>query len=294
MAQARHFQRYIGIDLGGAKGKSTALACLARDEAGARVETVLMRAEDGTPWTDDALLAFAAQHSASDTVIAVNAPLTRPACLRCSERVCPGQEACQVQATVWLRTRGQELQAQAVLSDRNRIVAMPETTGFSQPSPMPAAASNPLPPYTHRCTEVALHFEHKLLSRDQLGQSSWAIASRAIHLRRRLAGLGFALHDALIEVSPRCTIQALFGEDTARSYKRDADPWQTRADIVEGLRDLEFAAQSRLSREDVLRNDNCFDALISGYTAYLRDRDQWTLPSDGPFEDDGWIWAPPQ
>lgn len=294
------YQTFIGIDLGGARGKSTALALLrwasgdsADLQAGVRVESVLMRSEDGRPWADDTLLDYLGKFSATDTAIAIHAPLTVPACVRCTLARCPGYQQCSDPATVWLRTIGQQLQAQSVLSDRNRIAAMPEVSGFREPSPVPPAAGHRLPPYTHRCTEVELHYTRSLLAREHMGQSSWAIVSRAAHLRRVLAGAGFHLNQSLLEVSPRCTIQALFGENEARSYKRDADPWQTRAAIVEGMDSLRFSAGSRLSREDVLRNDNCFDALVSGYTAYLWAREGWTMPEDGPFDQDGWIWAPP-
>lgn len=281
----------MGIDLGGARGKTTAVALLQRSDKGVLVESVMMRAPDGSPWADAALVAYLRGLAPKETAIAINAPLTAPACTRCTLQVCPGYEECADPATVWLRTIGQELQAEAVLSDTSRIAAMPQTSGFLAPSPLPGAAVQRLPPYTHRCSEVLLHHTRSLLSKEQLGQTSWAIASRAAHLRRVLAGAGYPLNDSLIEVSPRCTIAALFGERRARFYKREADPWQTRAAIVEGMQDLSFSRGSRLSREDVLRNDNCFDALVSAYTAYLWARDNWQMP-EGPFAEDGWIWAP--
>lgn len=288
------FQNFIGIDLGGAKGKSTAIAILRRSDTGdARVESILMRAEDGSPWADDTLLEFLRTYSPSDTAIAINAPLTAPACVRCTLTRCPGYQECSDPATVWLRTIGQELHLESVLSDHNRIAAMPQSSGFRQPAPVPAAALQRLPPYTHRCTEVELHYTRGLLAKEHMGQSSWAIASRAAHVRKVLAGAGFVINEALLEVSPRCTIQALFSENEARSYKRDADPWQTRAAIVEGMDALSFSQGSRLSREEVLRNDNCFDALVCGFTGFLWARDGWTMPADGPFDVDGWIWAPP-
>lgn len=287
----RSYNTYIGIDLGGARGKSTAVARLSRDEDQVFVQEILMRAGK-SPWTDDTLLDYLAALDASDTAIAINAPLTGPACVRCQLSVCPSAEQCVDPAAVWLRTVGLELQSQAVLSDRNRIVALPEGSGFHTEVPVPSAATQRLPPYTHRCTEVELHFNRGLLPRERLGQTSWAIASRAAHIRRALAGFGYSLNEKLLEVSPRCTIQALFGEALAKGYKRDADPWRTRAAIVESMSDLRFAPQSRLGREGVLQNDNCFDALISGYTAYLWARDGWTMPKGGPFSEDGWIWAP--
>jgi len=93
-------------------------------------------------------------------------------------------------------------------------------------------------------------------------------------------------------VSPAATIGALCGPRMARGYKRDADPWVTRASILELFQDLSFAPQSRMAREDVLRNDHCFDAVISGYTAYLWSREGWEVPT-GVFEADGWIFCPP-
>ena len=47
-----------------------------------------------------------------------------------------------------------------------------------------------------------------------------------------------------------------------------------------------------MAREEVLRNDHCFDAVISAYTAFLWARDGWVHPG-GVFDDDGWIFAPP-
>ena len=116
--------------------------------------------------------------------------------------------------------------------------------------------------------------------------------ARASQLRRRLRGAGYQLHGNLLEVSPAATIAALCGPRAARGYKRDADPWVTRAQVLEQLRDLAFAPQSRMAREDVLQNDHCFDAVISAYTAYLWARDGWAA-ADGVFADDGWIVAPP-
>jgi hypothetical protein len=47
-----------------------------------------------------------------------------------------------------------------------------------------------------------------------------------------------------------------------------------------------------MAREEVLRNDHCFDAVLSAYTAYLWARDGWEMPY-GVFAEDGWIVVPP-
>ena len=78
----------------------------------------------------------------------------------------------------------------------DRIVTMPSGKGFRSAAVLPPAASQRLPPYTHRCTEVDLHYRSGLLPREQLGQSSWAIISRAAHLRKVRRERTWAVVDA--------------------------------------------------------------------------------------------------
>ena len=275
----RPFTRFLGIDLGGGRGKTTALAEIRITPGGAQVLEVATRA-GRQPWTDDTLIHRLEAAVASDTAIAINAPLTQAACGRCERPVCPGMEACVDPAVVWLRTEGRALV--------RRVAA--ETVGGGA---LPAfSAQARLAPYAHRATEVVLTYARGLVPLSAIGHSAGAIAARASQLRRRLRGAGFELHANLIEVSPAATITALFGARAARGYKRDADPWRTRALILERLADLTFAPQSRMAREDVLQNDHCFDALISAYTALRWARDGWAGP-DGCFVEDGWIVAPP-
>ena len=288
----QHIRAFIGIDLGGSRGKSTAVAALGRTESAVAVESVHSRAPGGGPWVDDALFALADSLDPASSVVAVAAPLTVPACLRCVRPACPGVSACDDPAIVWLRTEGEALQAAALAGDRDRIAAVPR----GEPRPMSALppSRTPIAPYTHRCTEVALHYRRDLMPRDRLGQGPGAIASRGAHLRRQFQARGFSLNRNLLEVSPRATIHALFGARLARHYKRDADPWKTRASILEAIgAELSFSPGSRLSREEVLQNDHCFDALLGAYTAYLWARDDWQAASSAPLDEDGWIWAPP-
>jgi hypothetical protein len=275
----RPFRRFIGIDLGGGRGKTTAVAEIRSAPSGAEVVEVATRA-GRQPWTDDTL---AGRFGTSDPAcaIAIDAPLTRPACGRCEVPVCPGMEACVDPAVVWLRTTGRQLVRQVAA----------ETVGGST-RPQRVGAQARLAPYAHRATEVVMTYQRGLLPLSALGASNGAIAARAGQLRRRLRGAGYVLHENLIEVSPAATIGALCGARAARGYKRDADPWRTRAVILERFEDLSFAPQSRMAREDVLRNDHCFDAVISAYTAYLWARDGWEVPS-GIVPDDGWIVSPP-
>jgi hypothetical protein len=281
----RRFTRFVGIDLGGGRGKTTAVAELRLPTTGDGVEVTRVATRSGRrPWTDETLaeglLDPATAHDT--TVIAVDAPLTRSACDRCERSVCPGTEACVDPAVVWLRTEGRALV--------RRVAAETANGGRAVPSAMTAQAR--LAPYAHRATDVIMTYGRGLLPLSSLGGVHGAIAARAAQLRRRLRAAGYQLHDNLLEVSPSATIAALAGTRAARGYKRDADPWRTRALILEKLGDLTFAASSRMAREDVLQNDHCFEAMIGAYTAYLWARDGWAIP-EGCFTDDGWIVAPP-
>ena len=275
----RAFTRFIGVDLGGGRGKTTAVAEIRSGASGAEVMEVATRAVRA-PWTDDTLIARLAIAD-PERAIAIDAPLTRTACNRCERPVCPGMEACEDTSVVWLRTTGRAL-VQNVAAE---IVGGPPRT-------QQHASQARLVPYAHRATEVVMTYQRGLLPLSVLGGATGAIAARAIHLRRRLGAAGYRLHENLIEVSPAATIGALCGARAARGYKRDADPWRTRAMVLERLTDLSFAPQSLMAREDVLRNDHCFDAVISAYTAYRWARDGWQLPP-GIFDDDGWIFSPP-
>lgn len=289
---------FVDIDLGGPRGKTTAVARLRL--GGARspvvVEEIDTRGPGGEPWHDAALTEYLA-NLGRGAVVAVDAPLTVPACVRCQLARCPGVESCEVPAVVWLRTTGAELQARADVADRDRIAAIPSSHGFAGGGAEgPRAPRRRLAPYTHRCTEVFHHYTRDLVRREALSRGPGPVSARAAYLRRVLAGHGYELNENLLEVSPRSTVQALFGRRRARGYKRDADPWATRAAILADLSgDLEFSPKSRLAKDEVLRNDHCFDALLSGYTAYLWARDDWQLPAgeEPIFSDDGWIWVPP-
>ena len=286
----RPFTRFIGIDLGGARGKTTAVADLSLRAHGVWVQEVATRS-GGEPWRDETLWEYLSGLAGQQgTLIAVSAPLTQPACGRCTLPVCPGVASCVDPAVVWLRTEGNELEEDAVARSAVATGAIPTTTSRTTTS-RPRVR---LVPYSHRATEVVLCYEQGLIPTTSIGASTGVIAARAAQLRRRLVGLGFELNANLLEVSPPATVAALFDRRRARGYKRDADPWHTRADIVEHLRDLNFAPSSRLSREEVLRNDHCFEALVAGYTGYLWARDGWTMPEPADvFAVDGWIWSPP-
>jgi predicted nuclease with RNAse H fold len=294
----RTFRRFLGVDLGGGKGKTTAVARLEIAASGMLevVEVGTARGAGKDPWYDENLIDYLGLH-ADGAVLAIDAPLTTTACVRCRETVCPGMSACVDPAVVWFRTQGAELIARAQPDERDQIVALPTGRARIRPTSLPPPTQKPsITPYTQRATEVHMHRVHGIMPRETLGQGMGPLTARAAHLTRALARFDYRLNANLLEVYPKATIAKLWGEQVARRYKRRAGTWEARAGILEALSGtLEFAAGSRMAREQCLQNDHCFDAVICAYTAFLWARDGWQMPEEDRevFAVDGWIWAPP-
>jgi hypothetical protein len=261
--------RFIGIDLGGGRGKTTALCELTLGCDGGANVTALHHRAGAEPLHDDALWSALQYANPTTTVIAIAAPLTQPACERCTRPSCPSIASCVEPSVAWMRDHGSRI-----------------ARGSSKVRPLP---------YLHRVTELVTVYQSHLLSTSSLSGAGVSIRGRALHLRRRLAGLGFVLNQSLIEVSPMATVTALCSAADARGYKRDADPWRTRALVLARFDALRFAPSSRFAREEVLQSDHRFDALICAYTAYLRQQQGWKIPDDVAHfsDDDGWMWTPP-
>jgi hypothetical protein len=263
----RSFLHILGVDLGGGKGKTTAVATLRVDpREGATVTEIAPR--NGAVPLYDATLVDLLRSFGDGTLVCVDAPLTLPPCLRCQVPVCPGQEHCVDNAVVEMR----RITAGAP-DDRDGRRGKPTVT-----------------PYTQRVTEVFLAHRRGLAPREAMGQGTGPLAARAAHLSRALADR-FRLNDNLIEVSPKATLTAL---GFARRYKKHLFEQRTRAEVLESLSEqLRFGPG--VWRELCVQNDHLFDAVICAYTGYLWARDGWAEldGDDRTHARDGWIWVPP-
>jgi len=259
----KDFTRFIGVDLGGGKGKNTALAVLERTRDGVTVTQLSPKAKEAPLY--DAALVSALLSRSENTVICVDAPLTLPPCLRCTEPVCPGQDAC-VDAEVLTM----------------RALATPEPgAGRDHRRGKPMVT-----PYTQRATDLYLR-SRGIRARETLGQAMGPLTARAAHLVRAL-GQRFRLNHNLIEVFPRATIELLGFREP---YRKRVD---RRIDILAALPDLSFGPG--VWREKCRQSDHIFDAVVCAYTGYLRSRDGWKISPTGgdPVDPQGWIWIPPE
>jgi predicted nuclease with RNAse H fold len=258
------FTKFIGLDLGGGKGKKTALAVLELNDVGVAVTRLGPRAGE-LPLYDARLVDLVLDAAAGgEALLCVDAPLSLPPCLRCEVPVCPGQEACVDPAVVAMRGL-----ADGVGPDRDGRRGKPQVT-----------------PYTQRTTEVYLHRRLGVLPRETLGQGMGPLTARASHLLRRL-GDRFRLNDNVIEVYPKATLALLRLGDR---YKKRVD---ARLEVLRQLGHLTFAPG--VWREACVQSDHVFDALVCAYTGYLFQKDRWRIPEPlaAVAAVDGWIWTPP-
>jgi hypothetical protein len=264
----RDFSTFLGVDLGGGKGKNTAVARLERIDNGVRVVFVSTKTPIQRPFYDEDLIEYILLHQ-EGALLALDAPLFPSVCFRCQQAECTHLEACGDPVVRWFRETG----ARLTPSRGQRTAGKPAFTA-----------------YTQRACEVVLHQEYGILPRETFGQGMGPLTARAFYLKRALARQ-FTVNTNLIEVYPKATIFALFGESAAKTYKREASTWKIRAQILEALsEELRFDVW----REGCLKNDHCFDAVIAAYTGYLWAKEGWKLPVEGKeiFEEDGWIWFP--
>jgi predicted RNase H-like nuclease len=248
---------FIGVDLGGGKGKNTAVARLELDGDGLKVTY------NGTDkGFDDQLIPLLLEH-AGDAIVAIDAPLTLPSCVRCVEPTCPTLDACEVPIVAWFRA---------------------QANGALKPGTKPKYT-----PYTQRASEVVLHDEHQILPRETLGQGMGPLTARGQYLTRALRSR-YQLNENLIEVYPKATLTKLFPEDVAQ-YKRSARSRDIRLRILNKLSSVLTFAPGQW-REHAIDNDHKFDAIICAYTAYLWWRDECVQPPSDVVREDGWIWFP--
>lgn len=301
-ARLRHF---VGISLGGGRGKTTAVARLelrsdqltlaeARTRFGHRGGGEIQREQDcgaasEAPFRDDVLLKWFERWVDDATVVAFDAPLTMPPCVRC-QLACPGMEACSVPVVAWMRRHGEHLSIR---------------TGRSDPG-KPAVT-----PYTQRATELLLE-RATLQPREALGQGMGPLAARAAYLRRALSPK-LRLNENLIEVHPRATLIRMFGDREERRSRHGTttQTWEVRKQMLGQL--VEGVAFDRVWPELVVRHVHVFHAVVAAFSAYFWARDAWQGPAEllagaeqrasalseaidelgDLWLEDGWIWVPP-
>ncbi|MCA9688866.1 MAG: DUF429 domain-containing protein [Myxococcales bacterium] len=291
------------MNLGGGRGKSTAVARLELDEAGGELRVAEARLRHGhrgsgedreaggdSLFRDEALVAYLERWVDDETAVAINAPLTLPPCIRCT-LPCPGVGRCEVPVVAWMRRHADGL-------------VRPGRSDPGKPS---------VTPYTQRAVDL-LFMRAGLKPRESLGQGMGPLSARAVYLRRVLSPR-LRLHENLIEVHPPATVIRLFGEAVEHRLRRadTATIWELRKQILAELPCGQDPARGLGFRyvwpEVVVRSPHVFDAILCAHMVFLWAADSLRGPAelhDGRdagvdaaidalellWLEDGWIWIP--
>ncbi|GEM_PF-482769 len=200
---------------------------------------------------------------------------------------CPGLGACTVPVVQWM------------LRNAGRLAVGRGRTDPGKPA---------VTPYTQRATELLLA-RATLQPREALGQGMGPLAARAVYLRRALSPK-LRLNENLLEVHPRATLIRMFGAEQERRTRHGSDlqVWDKRKQMLGQL--VEGLAFDRVWPDLVVRNIHVFHAVVAAFSAYFWAREAWRGPDDlldiedpqlGEAVDelgdlwleDGWIWTPP-
>lgn len=261
--EQQFFKRIVGLDLGGGRGKSTAVAVIELGSETPRLVSASVRTRSGRPWRDDELTAFLSRE-AETTLVCLDAPTSLPPCLRCRIEHCPGIRDCPDPAVARMREMA------------------PGTGKGGKPR---------FTPYTQRPEDLALILAG-LPATGALDASRGPLAARVHHLLRRLSGR-YEPGENLIELPLAATLRVWFGEKTARGCRASASVWTSRAQVLEAFAHrLSFA----IWREPILSHTHLFSAVtcgVAGLTWWEATRRGSKEPGrHGTHRGTGALWVP--
>lgn len=261
-------RRFIGVSLGGARGKTTAIARLEWKEDGTPLVLVEARVkvghrgsgaeglvednEEASPrlgyFRDEALVRYLKQWPGEECVLAMDVPLSLPPCLRC-DRECPGQSQCTVPEVVWMREQVGRLLPRSGRSDRDKPRICP---------------------YSERATDlVNAYFGDS--GAEALAGTVGPLAARAHYLKKHLRDR-FRCQENWIEVCPRTAITRCMGKKLELATRRGSyeEVWLARRSVL--LRAIEGLEVRGVWPDMVARNVHVFRALVSAWLAHRWDR----------------------
>jgi predicted nuclease with RNAse H fold len=202
----------------------------------------------GSPFRDEELISWLERWVDDETLVAIDAPLSLPVCVRCNLS-CPGMQSCEVPVVQWMRRHASSLHLRRGRTDPGK----PHFT-----------------PYTQRATELLLE-RLTLQPREALGQGMGPLAARATYLRRALEPR-LVVHENFIEVHPRASLLRRFGPDRERGTRVGdlEDIVEARKRVLEDLADgLRF---DRVWPELVVRRVQVFHAVVAAFSALGHER----------------------
>lgn len=259
-------KRFIGVSLGGARGKTTAIARLEWQEDGTPLVLVEARvkvghkgggaqgltlSEDGPErlgyFRDEALIEYLGQWSDKSSVLAMDVPMRLPPCLTCSLE-CPGSQACEVPEVVWMRNMVSRLLPRPGRSDKDKPRYCP---------------------YSERAADLVNAYFGKS-GTDALSGTVSSLAARGQYLQKRLRR-EYCLGENWVEACPKTAIARCMSPQLELATRRGSyeQVWLARRDVL--LQAIEGLTVKGVWPDMVARNVHVFRALVCAWLAYRWD-----------------------
>lgn len=275
--------RFAGVALGGGKTERTAVAVLEYYPESKRIFLRALRDKiksEGLVSSDEALVNFLMVEEVGLEMIAFDAPLQLPKCVRC-DLICPGFEVCRLPEIRWLWS---EHEAREKKKRPNKVFT----------------------PYTERCAEVSIanHLEEPFHPPHALGANAAPLAARAHFLARRITQKRVwnpakteSTEPELIEVYPKLSVWRI-GRDLKvpkshlRFHRHAVDSDESRHYFIKQLIEREIAFIYQQDLKTLIESPQAFDAFVSALTAFLKYRGQTASRPAGFPKDEIWIEFP--
>jgi hypothetical protein len=265
-------QRFLGLELAGAKNQKTSLAVLEFYPKERKLFLLdifdrISAHEDQS--SDEAVLEVIREESSENTYLGVNVPLNLPPCIPCQRKTCPLPAHCTVPAVKWMREITEQVQGR------------------------------PFTPYTQR--PIELWVRHLILPRlsdsalfevdEALGGNKAPLTARMQFLNRHLPSL------SIVEVWTKLTVAILATQmkipsRTLASYRHIEDGINAREEILTHLvKHWELFIYERDLRK-LSMSLTAFDAFVCAFTAFLSETKMCAPIPKGFSSSFGWIQYP--
>jgi hypothetical protein len=271
-------QRFLGLELSGAKNHKTALSIL---EFYPRENKIFLLdihdriASHGDQSADETLLELLGESSAGLAIMGVNVPLTLPPCFSCSSSQCGS--SCRSKSALWMERFSRKRPGK-----KNEIIYTP---------------------YTQRPVELWLRYDvlpqvHKTLQfeiDETLGGNRAPLTARMQYLQRRLSVSKVV--EKTLEVLPKLTALRLslaLGLDRRilNRYRKLEEGSHARLQFLEALVERRGVFIYDRDLRKLSHSLTAFDSFLCAYTALLSEQDLCEKPPRGFPVDSGWIQYP--
>ncbi len=287
--QSLRLHRFAGVAMGGGKSEKTALAIIEYYPAEKRLFLRALRDrvadEDRLePRRDDergkrrvshdqVLFELLTKGEKGLEIIAFDAPLQLPKCIRCT-LPCPGYERCDLPAIRW---HWEMFRARQAVKRPTKIFT----------------------PYTERCAEVWIsqELEEEFHPSHALGANAAPLAARLHYLARRLRAVKSKSKPELIEVFPKLSVwrigsQLKLPKSQLRFHRHGQESDMARHQFLKALVESEQAFIYQQDVKLMVENPQVFDAFIAAYTAFLKHLGRTQPRPQGYPKDEIWIEFP--